>query len=151
MIKRLMAAAALAASVASTGVHAQCAPAGSAQDAVQTIVRFFDAARTDDLEGFHRTTAPGFYAYDTGKRYDGDALFEMIKAAHARGLEAQWSVTEPKATLVCDSALVTYVNRGALGDASGMKPTVWLESAWLRYRNGAWRLAFLHSTTADPS
>ena len=149
--KMLIGAAALAASLGPTVAVAGCAPAGTETAAVQTIVDMLAAAKVDDLDGFHRTVAPGFYAYDTGRRYEGDALFEMVKAAHAKGLKAEWSVTDPKVTIVCDAAMVTYVNRGALGDAKAMQPMTWLESAWLRYQEGRWRLVFLHSTPADAS
>jgi hypothetical protein len=149
MIMKTLVAAALAAGLAPTVAVAGCAPAGAQAQAVQAVVDMFAAAKVDDLDGFHRVVAPGFYAYDSGKRYDGDALFEMVKAAHAKGLMAEWSVTDPKVAIACDGALVTYVNRGALGDAKAMHPMTWLESAWLRYQDGRWRLAFFHSTRAE--
>jgi hypothetical protein len=129
---------------------APCAPAGGEAAAVQTVKDFFSAAHADDEAGFHRVVTGDFYAFDNGKTFHGDELFDLIKAAHAQGRRLDWTVTEPKVEVVCDAALVTYVNRGAVGDAKAMQPMVWLESAWLHYQDGHWRVAFLHSDRAAP-
>ncbi|MEI9985705.1 MAG: hypothetical protein WDN69_22500 [Aliidongia sp.] len=62
--------------------------------------------------------APGYPMYDGGMRFDGD------------------------------TAWVAYVNRGSVTDSHGTRPQSWLESAFLRKRGGAWKIAFLHSTHA---
>jgi len=117
---------------------------------VQTARDLFAAAAAEDAGRFKALTTADFYAYDAGRRFDGMALFELIKAAHAQGRRFEWTVQEPKVTLTCGAALLVYVNRGAVGDAKGMQPITWLESDYLRYEDGRWKVAFLHSTRAAP-
>ena len=69
-----------------------------------------------------------------GKRFDGDALMELIKTAHAAGKVYVWNVTEPEVHIEGDIAWITYVNRGSIQDASGTKSMNWLESAVLTSR-----------------
>jgi hypothetical protein len=45
-----------------------------------------------------------------------------------------------------DLAWITYVNRGSVGDAAGVTPVTWLESAVLRHDGRRWRIRFFHST-----
>ena len=142
-----MAAAGLAAAlclVAGSAFAGSCAPASAETDVPQTLTDLFAVARTDDEAGFRQLIAEDFYAYDNGKRFEGIALFQTLKGLHAAGRRFEWSVTEPRVTVVCDVAFVTYVNKGATGDAKAMQPMTWLESALLRYEQGRWRVAFLH-------
>jgi ketosteroid isomerase-like protein len=104
------------------------------------------AAKTDDLDLFHSVTAPEFFAFDNGKRFDGDALMQFVKNLHGSGTTYVWSVTEPRVEVFGDTALITYVDRGSVQDESGKKDVTWLESALLRKDKGAWRIRFLHST-----
>jgi len=141
----------VALALASGGASAAtCAPAGAEAGVVQTIKDFFAAAHADDEAGYHRVVTGDFYAFDNGKTFHGDELFALIKAAHAQGRRIDWTVTEPRVEVVCDAALITYVNRGAAGDAKAMAPVTWLESVWMRYQDGRWRVAFLHSDRASP-
>ena len=52
---------------------------------VNTVKTIFAAAEADDLAKFHSVTAPGFYIFDNGKRFDGDAIMELIKTLQAAG------------------------------------------------------------------
>jgi len=113
---------------------------------VETMKTMYVAATNDDLALFHTVAAPDFYAFDVGKRFDGDALMELIKNLHAAGSIYVWRVTEPEVHVYADTALITYVNRGSVQDASGRKDVTWLESAFLRKDEGRWRIHFLHST-----
>jgi Domain of unknown function (DUF4440) len=113
---------------------------------VDAMRKMFVAATTDDLDRFHKVTAQEFYAFDGGKRFDGDALMSLIKAAHAAGKRYEWKVTEPAVHLVCDDAWITYTNRGSIQDETGTKDLMWLESAFLHKEAGGWRIRFLHST-----
>ena len=76
----------------------------------------------------------------------GDALMDMIKAAHTAGKAYVWTVNEPEVHITGDMAWITYVNQGSIKDASGTKDVTWLESAVLEKENGAWRIRFFHST-----
>jgi hypothetical protein len=63
-----------------------CAPRANAEaDVVKQVVEMYAALRVDDLARFRAAVAPGFYAFDGGERYDGDALATLISTAHAAG------------------------------------------------------------------
>ena len=113
---------------------------------VEAMRQMYVAATKDDLDGFHKVVTPEFYTFDGGKRFDGDALMNLIKAAHAAGKRYEWNVMEPEVHLGCNDAWITYTNRGSLQDGSGTKSLIWLESAVLRKEEGGWKIQFFHST-----
>lgn len=121
-------------------------PASDEDQVVEAMRTLYVAATNDDLALFHTVAAPDFYAFDVGKRFDGDALMELIKNLHAAGSVYVWRVAEPEVHVHADTALITYVNRGSVQDASGRRDVTWLESAFLRKDEGRWRIQFLHST-----
>jgi hypothetical protein len=88
---------------------------------VETMRTMYAAATVDDLVKFHTVATPDFYAFDGGQRYDGDALMNMVKSYHEKGVVFVWTV-------------------------AGTHPTTWLESAMLEKQAGAWRIHFFHST-----
>jgi uncharacterized protein DUF4440 len=139
----------VALSSASAALAKTCAPERK-EAVVDAVNQFFEAASHDDENLFKEILAPGFYAFDNGKRFDGMQLPELIKAAHGSGKTYAWSVTEPEVHIACDWAWVTYTNRGSVGDASGTQPMSWLESAVLHYQGQRWHIQFLHSTRAAP-
>jgi hypothetical protein len=112
-------------------------------DAVSTM---FVALTHDDLAQFHRVTCPGFYAYDTGKRFTGDELAALVKKLHGSGYVFVWNVTEPEVHVGKDMAWITYVNRGSFTHAAVKKDATWLESATFERSKDGWCIAFLHST-----
>jgi ketosteroid isomerase-like protein len=118
---------------------------------VETVREMYAAASVDDMAGLARIFTADFYAFDVGKRFDGMALAELIKAAHADGKRFIWTVTEPEVEIAGDWASISFVNRGSVGDAAGMTPVTWLESAVLRFEDGRWRVRFFHSTRAAPA
>ncbi len=112
-----------------------------------TIDAMFSAAQIDDLTKFHNLADPDFYAYDNGRRFDGDALMNLVRDQHAKGYIYVWTVNDPAVHIDCNTAWVTYVNRGSITDPSGKTtPMQWLESLILRKESGNWRILFLHST-----
>jgi hypothetical protein len=113
---------------------------------IDTMRQLFVAATTDDLDRFHKVAATEFFAFDGGKRFDGDGLMSLIKAAHAAGKQYEWKVTEPTVHLACNDAWITYTNRGSVQDQTGTKDLMWLESAFLHKEAGEWKIRFLHST-----
>lgn len=115
---------------------------------ISAMESMYVALTNDDLEIFHRVTAPGFYSFDNGKLFVGDTLIQLLKKVHAEGKIYVWRVTEPKVEIDGDSALITYINKGSVQDASGKKDMKWLESAYLRKKEGVWRIHFFHSTRA---
>ena len=124
-----------------------CAPAAAAQaEGIATVKQIFVAARSDDLARFTENTTPDFYAYDGGKRFDGQSLMALIKQAHAAGKHYEWNVTDPEVHVACNVAWVTYVNKGSVEDGAGRQDVTWLESVILDHANAHWRAHFLHST-----
>jgi ketosteroid isomerase-like protein len=116
---------------------------------VKTLEQVFSAAQRDDLDRFHAVTTKDFYAYDNGKRFDGDGLMDMVKQYHVKGYQFIWSVTGPQVHVNCDIAWITYVNNGSIKQPDGtMTSMTWLESAVMRWDGNAWRVRFLHSTRA---
>jgi hypothetical protein len=106
----------------------------------------YAAATADDLAKFHSVAAQDFYAFDNGKRYDGDALMKAVKEFHDKGVVFVWTVTDPHVEATCNLAWITYTNRGSMRGASGTQDVNWLESAVLQKQAGTWRILFFHST-----
>lgn len=126
-----------------------CAQSPADQAAVVEAIRtMYAAATADDMEKFNSVTTADFYAFDGGKRFDGDALMELVKSAHAAGAVYVWTVTEPEVHVSCNVAWISYVNRGSMKNASGLTKLTWLESAVLVKEKGKWRIRFFHSTRA---
>jgi ketosteroid isomerase-like protein len=116
------------------------------QQVVDTVSTIFTAARADDLAKFDSVIAPGFYIFDGGARFEGDAIMVLIKAQHAAGKRYEWNVTEPDVHISGNTAWIAYVNKGSITDASGTVNQNWLESAFLEKQAGAWKIVFMHST-----
>lgn len=116
------------------------------QQVVDTVSTIFTAARADDLAKFDSVIAPGFYIFDAGARFEGDAIMALIKAQHAAGKRYEWNVTEPDVHISGNTAWIAYVNKGSITDASGTVNQNWLESAFLEKQAGAWKIVFMHST-----
>jgi ketosteroid isomerase-like protein len=113
---------------------------------VDTVSTIFAAARTDDTAKFDSVVAPGFYIFDGGARFNGDAIMALIKAQHKAGKSYNWNVTEPDVHISGNLAWVAYVNKGSITDASGTTEQKWLESAFLQKESGTWKISFMHST-----
>jgi len=141
---------ALTANIANAAHHAdRCPNQQAAQAAVVAVMtELYSAARVDDLNRLRELVAPDFYAFDGGKQFVGASLFDYIRDLHSSGLQTEWHVGPADVHVHCAAAWITYINAGAIGAAGAMKPVSWLESAILEYRQGRWRLRFLHSTRA---
>ena len=127
--------------------EAQASPPSPDQAAVvSTLEKFYVALTNDDAALFHSVLAPEFYAFDGGKRFEADALLQLIKSVHAAGKVYVWRVTEPQVQMFGDTALITYVNRGSVQDQTGTQPLQWLESAVVQKQRGTWRILFFQST-----
>jgi ketosteroid isomerase-like protein len=114
--------------------------------ALNTVKTVFAASESDDLDKFHSVIAPGFYIFDNGKRFDGDAIMELIKKLKAAGNLYEWNVTEPDVHVNGNSAWIAYINRGSITNASGKHDQQWLESAVLQKQSGNWKIVFMQST-----
>jgi SnoaL-like domain len=136
---------------ASFRMPAQGATPTSSKEATavaDTMRAMYVAAATDDLAKFRALIAPGFYAFDNGKRYDGDALMQMVISAHAKGMKIVWNITKPDAHVHGDYAWIAYTNVGSIqvSTGDGLTPMTWLESACLERHNGSWKIVFFQSS-----
>jgi hypothetical protein len=114
---------------------------------VSVMTTFFASAHDDDLAKFHSIIAPGFYIFDSGARFDGDAVMDLIKGLHAMGKHYEWSVTEPDVHIMNGSvAWIAYVNKGTISSGSTTTNQQWLESAFLEKIEGEWKIMFIQST-----
>jgi len=145
LLAALLVVAVLPVSAAADTPACAATPADQTQ-VVEAMRTMYAAATTDDLAKFHTVAAPDFYAFDGGKRYDGDALMNAVKQAHATGNVYVWTVTDPHVEATYNLAWITYTNRGSIEDKSGTKQFTWLESAVLQQQSGTWRIRFFHST-----
>lgn len=132
-------------------IHAQQQPqtpslSADQKQVVAVLGSVFAAAEADDAAKFDSLIASGFYMFDNGKRFDGDAIMGLIKSAHAAGMKYEWNVTEPDAHITGKTAWIAYINRGNVTDAKGTTQNiVWLESADLEKQHGVWKLVFMES------
>jgi hypothetical protein len=124
---------------------------GEEQNVVDTINVLLDALRDEDLAKFHSVVSPGFYIFDNGVRFDGDAVFNIIKSLHASGKHFEWNVTKPDVHLQGGYAWIAYVNDGMINDGDVKSQQRWLESAFLEKRSGTWKIEFVQSTRVQPS
>lgn len=141
--------AAMALLISTIGVSAPAQASSAANDqdkAVEAVRQMFVALTNDDAALFNSVTSADFYAFDVGKRFDGNALLQLVKQAHAAGKIYEWKVTEPEVRVDGSTALVTYVNQGSLKSATDLTQLSWLESAVIRKEGGEWRIHFFHST-----
>lgn len=113
---------------------------------VDTVNTIFTAARTDDIAKFDSVIAPGFYIFDGGLRFNGDAIMAFIKTQHEAGKHYEWNVTEPDVHISGHTAWIAYTNKGSVSDSTGTRNQNWLESAFLEKRAGVWKVVFMHST-----
>ncbi len=113
---------------------------------LNTVKTIFAAGEAADMAKFHSVIAPGFYIFDNGERFEGDAIMELIKKLQAAGNRYEWNVTDPDVHVNGSNAWVAYVNRGSITDASGKHDRQWLESATLQKQSGVWRIEFMQST-----
>ena len=116
----------------------------------ETIQAMLDAGMSNDLAAFNKLLAPGFYAFDGGKRWEGDALVKLVIDMHKQGYKHVWSVTDPVVEVDCDTAWIAYQNKGSVTAPDGVKQDrAWLESAFLVKRDGHWLIRFFHSSRAE--
>jgi hypothetical protein len=149
VLRRLLLAGAVLAAGAATFSSVALAQSSDAADQTQVIdavKTIFVAAKADDLEKFHSVVAPGFYLYDLGARFDGDAIMTLMKSLHAAGEVLDWNVTEPDVHITGNTAWIAYVNRGSATIGAKTETLSWLESAFLEKQGGVWKIVFMHST-----
>jgi len=141
---------ALAAAAMLTGcTHARqsnCpAPPRASGEIERTVDAFFDALRKEDKVAFQRLTTTSFYSFDGGERYSGTELVDVVRDAHARGVQLNWSIGPLDTKFRCDVAWSAWENVGSAGIPPNVRPVRWLESAVLVRQNESWKIDFFHS------
>lgn len=116
------------------------------QQIIDAVTGIMHALSAEDTAKFDSLTSRDFYMFDGGKRFDGDTIMGLIKSLHAAGKRYDWSVTDPDVHIDGDTAWIAYVNKGSITDAAGTSAQNWLESGFLRKRDGTWQVVFMHST-----
>ncbi|MGC1304478.1 MAG: nuclear transport factor 2 family protein [Caulobacteraceae bacterium] len=130
---------------------AVCAPAAAATaERVGGVVQsLFRTLAADQDEAAAALLTPEFYAFDGGKRSTGPELLEIIRDLHAQGVVLEWNPEPIDVHISCNMAWAAWDNHGRVGKAGALSPVSWQESAVLRWREGAWRIAFLHSNRVE--
>jgi hypothetical protein len=136
--------------VASTLGAQNCKTTAADKTAVADAVRtLFAAATVDDMPKMRTVIAPNFYIFDLGHQFNSiDELMKVITSLQDEGAKFVWKVTNPRVTVHCNDAWITYLNDGSvqLPKSTTPAPTQWLESAILERQDGAWKIVFMHST-----
>lgn len=129
--------------------EARCSATPGARGEVErTIHAFFDALRKDDAVAFRRLTTASFYSFDAGKRFAGAELVDVVRDAHTKGVQLNWSIGPLDTKLRCDVAWAAWENVGSAGIPPDLRPLRWLESAVLIHQDGNWKIDFFHSQRA---
>jgi ketosteroid isomerase-like protein len=113
---------------------------------VETVNALFAALREENVAKFDSVVSSDFYAFEGGKRFNGEALIALVKTLHTAGKRYEWNVTEPDVHISGDTAWIAYINKGSITDSSGTKSQEWLESAFLQKQGSTWKILFVHST-----
>ncbi len=140
------AAAAGAAAALSMAASAHACPPQHPADVAGAIQAMYSALAVKDTAAARAHLTPGFYIYDNGVRFDADGIVKLIQNAQATGASYRWAVTEPRVEFACDTAWITYVNRGGVTRDGKETPLSWLESGVLKHVGDRWLIEFMHST-----
>ena len=131
------------------GGQSVCSGSPQAKGEIErTVHAFFDALRKEDKVAFQRLTTTSFYSFDVGKRFVGTELVDVVRDAHVRGVQLNWSIGPLDTNLRCDVAWSAWENVGGAGVPPDVRPVRWLESAVLVRQNGSWKIDFFHSQRA---
>lgn len=124
------------------------APSEARAEIEHTAHAFFDALRKEDRPALQRLTTTSFYAFDAGRRFAGTELIDVVRDAHAKGVELNWTIGPLDTKLSCDVAWTAWENVGSVGVPPDVRPVRWLESAVLVHQDGRWKIDFFHSQRA---
>ena len=129
--------------------QSSCPASPQVSDEIErTVHAFFDALGKEDKVAFQRLTTSSFYSFDGGERFPGIKLVDLVRDAHARGVQLNWSIGPLDTKERCDVAWSAWENVGSAGIPPNVRPVRWLESAVLVRQNGSWKIDFFHSQRA---
>lgn len=125
--------------------------AARSQEAVADTMREMYRALSDgDAARLSTILADDFDCFDVGRRFDGPGFAKLIADAQKSGKRFVWTVQDEAVHVEGNWAWIKYINRGSVGEATGITPVTWLESAVLRRNADRWRIVFFHSSRAQP-
>ncbi|OLY93530.1 hypothetical protein SAMN05444008_108112 [Cnuella takakiae] len=112
----------------------------------QAIVRFFDGLALLNDTLIRENTTPDFLLLEHGEVWNCDTLLRRIAPLKGRTFkrvnEFKFIRTEQQG----NTAWLAYDNKAYITVNNQQRTVHWLESATLKYNQGKWRIALLHST-----
>lgn len=124
--------------------------AARSRDSVAETMRDMYRALSDgDAARLSTILADDFDCFDVGRRFDGPGFARLIADAQKAGKRFVWTVQDEFVHVEGNWAWIKYINRGSVGDATGVTPVTWLESAVLRRKGDHWQITFFHSSRAQ--
>ena len=124
--------------------------ARSRESVADTMREMYRALADGDAARLSTILADDFDCFDVGRRFDGPGFAKLIADAQKAGKRFVWTVQDETVHIEGDFAWIKYINRGSVGDATGVTPVTWLESAILRRHADCWQITFFHSSRAQP-
>jgi hypothetical protein len=128
---------------------ATCAPKNS--EPVDTVREFYASAMAGDRAKIIAPFDSEGYLFDVGVRYTPAAIADDILKFEAAGTKFEWNVEGSESHVACDLAWATWTTHGTFTTAGKVEPEAELGSAVLVWRDGMWKIRFLHSTKAKAS
>jgi GrpB-like predicted nucleotidyltransferase (UPF0157 family)/ketosteroid isomerase-like protein len=120
------------------------------ESVAETMRDMYRALSDGDAARLSTILADDFDCFDVGRRFDGPGFAKLIADAQKAGKRFVWTVQDEFVHVEGNWAWIKYINRGSVGDASGITPVTWLESAILRRHADRWQITFFHSSRAQP-
>lgn len=124
--------------------------ARSREAVAETMREMYRALADGDAARLSTILADDFDCFDVGRRFDGPGFAKLIADAQKAGKRFVWTVQDETVHVEGSFAWIKYINRGSVGDATGITPVTWLESAVLRRHADRWQITFFHSSRAQP-
>lgn len=124
--------------------------ARSREAVADTMREMYRALADGDAACLSAVLADDFDCFDVGRRFDGPGFAKLIADAQKAGKRFVCTVQDETVHVEGNWAWIKYINRGSVGDATGVTPVTWLESAILRREDNHWRITFFHSSRAQP-
>jgi GrpB-like predicted nucleotidyltransferase (UPF0157 family)/ketosteroid isomerase-like protein len=120
------------------------------ESVAETMRDMYRALSDGDAARLSTILADDFDCFDVGRRFDGPGFARLIADAQKAGKRFVWTVQDEFVHVEGNWAWIKYINRGSVGDAAGVTPVTWLESAVLRRHADRWQITFFHSSRAQP-
>lgn len=115
----------------------------------EVVQQLYAAVNRGDSAFVAHLFAPGFYAFDQGRRMTGPELTAQIDEIRNSRPPYTWTVEVVDAHVTCGMAWVSYTNRHVPLPGASVPLKAYLESVVLVWLGGSWKLEFFHSSPAQ--